>query len=180
MQLAGITGNRPGELLAVRHRHIKVTLLPDPEDKEQPRVLREILFDHTKGYLGEKDANVFLFHVVFAAAADCIAVADGRVRNDFGIPDVPNERCLLLCPHIIILALLFADLAFAALSLTSREHLLRLRIAPGQKQLPMPLTDKMADRSLLQQTQMTNLGSITGMEPPTGSYLSTWQRASSR
>ncbi|KAL8809671.1 MAG: hypothetical protein Q9223_007893, partial [Gallowayella weberi] len=57
MQLAGITGNRPAALLAVRYRHIKVTLLPDPEGGEQPRVLIEIVFHHTKGYLGEKDAN---------------------------------------------------------------------------------------------------------------------------
>ncbi|KAL8634658.1 MAG: hypothetical protein Q9228_007755, partial [Teloschistes exilis] len=56
MQLAGITGNRPAALLAVRYRHIKVTLLPDPEGGEQPRVLMEIVFHHTKGYLGEKDA----------------------------------------------------------------------------------------------------------------------------
>ena len=57
-QLAGITGNRPGALLAVRYRHIKVTLLPDPDGGEQPRVLMEIIFPHTKGYLGEKDACV--------------------------------------------------------------------------------------------------------------------------
>ncbi|KAL9580263.1 MAG: hypothetical protein Q9203_006370, partial [Teloschistes exilis] len=37
MQLAGITGNWPAALLAVRYRHIKVTLLPDPECGEQPR-----------------------------------------------------------------------------------------------------------------------------------------------
>jgi len=60
MQLAGITGNRPGALLAVRYRHIKVTLLPDPDGGEQPRVLIEIIFPNTKGYLGEKDAWVFL------------------------------------------------------------------------------------------------------------------------
>jgi len=56
MQLAGITGNRPGALLAVRYRHIKVTLLQDPNGGEQPRVLIEIIFPNTKGYLGEKDA----------------------------------------------------------------------------------------------------------------------------
>jgi len=56
MQLTGITGNRPSALLAVRYRHIKVTLLPDPNGGEQPRVLIEIIFPNTKGYLGEKDA----------------------------------------------------------------------------------------------------------------------------
>ncbi len=192
MQLAGITGNRPAALLAVRYRHIKVTLLPDPEGGEQPRVLIEIVFNHTKGYLGEKDAYVFPFYAMFAAASDCVAVANGRGRNEFGIPDVPNEPCLLLCPHITMLALLFADQAFAAPSLTSLEQLFRLRIAPGQKQLPVPLKEEMADRPLFRRCkntvesiqiseeqaladttlrpQMTNLGSITGMELPTGPY----------
>lgn len=58
MQLAGITGNRPAALLAVCYRHIKVTLLPDPYGGERPRVLVEILYKYTKGYLGEKDGSV--------------------------------------------------------------------------------------------------------------------------
>ncbi|KAI4086415.1 MAG: hypothetical protein L6R37_008419 [Teloschistes peruensis] len=176
MQLAGITGNQPAALLAVRYRHIKVTLLPDPEGGEQPRVLIEIVFHHTKGYLGEKDAYAIPYHVL----------------NEFGIPDIPNEPCLLLCPHITMLALLLADQAFAIPSLTSPEQLFRLRIAPGQKQLPVPLKEEMAERPLFRRckntvggiqiseeqvladtalpTQMTNLGIITGMELPTGPY----------
>ena len=59
MQLAGITGNRPAALLAIRYQHVKVTLLPDPNGGEQPRVLVEIVYKYTKGYLGEKDASVF-------------------------------------------------------------------------------------------------------------------------
>ena len=121
-----------------------------------------------------------------------IAVADEYGRNEFGIPDVPNEPCLLLCPHITMLALLFADQAFAASSLTSPEQLFRLRIAPGQKQLLLPLKEEMAERPLFRRCrntarnvqiseeepladttlrpQMTNLGTITGMELPTGPY----------
>ncbi len=56
MQLARITGNRPGALLAIRYRHIKVTLLPNLDGEEQPQVLIEIIFPNTKGYLEEKDA----------------------------------------------------------------------------------------------------------------------------
>ena len=70
MQLAGITGNRPSALLAVRYQHIKVTLLEDPNGGEQPRVLIEIVFNHTKGYLGEKDAYVFKFHTTFAVTSN--------------------------------------------------------------------------------------------------------------
>ena len=71
MQLAGITGNRPSALLAVRYQNIKVTLLEDPDGGEQPRVLIEIVFNHTKGcsHLGEKDAYVVVFPITFAAAS---------------------------------------------------------------------------------------------------------------
>lgn len=69
MQLAGITGNRPSALLAVRYRHIKVSLLEDPDGGKQPRVLIEIIFNHTKGYLGEKDAYVVPSQAANAADA---------------------------------------------------------------------------------------------------------------
>lgn len=55
MQLTGITGNRPSALLAVCYGHVKITLLPDPKGGEWPRVLIEIAYKHTKGYLGAKD-----------------------------------------------------------------------------------------------------------------------------
>ena len=111
-------------------------------------MLIEIVFNHTKGYLGEKDAYVFIFYITFAMISRCVAVTNQHSRNEFGIPDVPNEPCLLLCPHITMLALLFADQAFAASSLTSPEQLFCLRIAPGQKQLPVPLKEEMAERPL--------------------------------
>jgi len=155
MQLAGITGNRPSALLAVRYQHVKVTLLEDPNCGEQPRVLMEIVFNHTKGYLAEKDAYVFPFHITFAAAFGCVAVANERGRNEFGIPDVPNEPCLLLCPHVTMLALLFADQSFVASSLTSPEQLFRLRIDSGQKQLPVPLKEDMAERPLFWRCKTT-------------------------
>ena len=65
MQLAGIIGNRPSALLAVRYQNIHVTLLEDPDGREQPRVLIEIVFNYTKGYLGEKDAYIFLFRAIY-------------------------------------------------------------------------------------------------------------------
>ena len=56
IQLAGITGNRPQALLSLRYEHLKVTLLRDPGGSEWPRLLIELTFKHTKGYLGLKDA----------------------------------------------------------------------------------------------------------------------------
>ena len=82
MQLAGITGNRPSALLAVCYQHIKVTLLPDPDGREQPRVLIEIVFQHTKGYLGEKDAYVLLLYV--SSTFVCIAVANDVAEMNSG------------------------------------------------------------------------------------------------
>ena len=68
LHLAGITGNRPGALVGLRYEHIKVTLLRNPSGSEWPRVLIELTFKNTKGYLGLKDAFVhsqrFLFYVL--------------------------------------------------------------------------------------------------------------------
>ena len=98
MQLAGITGNRPSALLAVCYQHIKVALLPDPDNREQARVLIEIVFQHTKGYLGEKDAYVPLFYVVFPPNLVCIAVADGVVEMNSGFQMSRTSRayCFVL------------------------------------------------------------------------------------
>ena len=119
-------------------------------------------------------------------------MANDRGRNEFGIPDVPNEPCLLLCPHITMLALIFADQAFAVPELTSAEPLFRLRVPVGQKQLPLPIkedmqatplfrrcestikgariseTDAFADSTL--RHQLATLGSVTGMELSTAPY----------
>ena len=56
LQLAGITGNRPGALLSLRYENLKITLLRDPAGSEWPRLLIELTFKNTKGYLGLKDA----------------------------------------------------------------------------------------------------------------------------
>ena len=89
-----------------------------------------------------------------------------------------------------MLALVFADQAFAAPGLTSAEYLFRLRVPAGQKQLKLPLKETMkalplfrrckntvngvriSDEDVLADStlrpQMINLGSITVMELPTG------------
>ena len=105
-------------------------------------MLIKIVFRHTKGYLVEKDAYVFLCYTTLTTHSACVAIANEHVRKEFGISDVPNESCLLLCSHISVPALLFADQAFAAPSLTSPEQLFRLWIVPGQKQLPVPLKEE--------------------------------------
>ena len=118
--------------------------------------------------------------------------ANNGARNEFGIPDVPNEPCLLLCPHLNLLTLIFSDQAFAAPELSSPEQLFRLRIPSGQKQLPVPLKEEMGHIPLFRRSEntvngirisndqalpdralrpwMVKLGSVTGMELPTGPY----------
>lgn len=58
MQLAGITGNRPGALLGVCYSDVRITLLPDSQGDEFSRRLIEIVFKHTKRYLGEEETFV--------------------------------------------------------------------------------------------------------------------------
>ena len=58
LQLAGITRNLPGALLSLQYEHLKITLLRDPSGSEWPRLLIELTFKNTKGYLGLKDAYV--------------------------------------------------------------------------------------------------------------------------
>lgn len=54
-QLAGITGNRPGALLALRYGDLKVTLLRDPVNSCRPKVLLEVTFRASKSYHGPKE-----------------------------------------------------------------------------------------------------------------------------
>ena len=76
-QFVGIIGNNPRALLAIRCGHIKVILLSDPKER----------YSH----------NHEQFFCWMSNNCD---------RNEFGIPDIPNEPCLLLCPHVNLLALI--------------------------------------------------------------------------
>ena len=89
--------------------------------------------------------------------------------------------------------MIFIDQAFAAPELISAEQLFRLRIPPGQKQLPFPLKETMLQVLLFRRSEFTvngvrisddkalpdstlrsrmiNLGSVNGMKLPTGSYI---------
>jgi hypothetical protein len=57
-QLGGITGNRPEAILELRYRHLRLTLIRDPNGGP-PRLFIELTAEFTKGYLGAKDACVF-------------------------------------------------------------------------------------------------------------------------
>ncbi|KAJ9646989.1 hypothetical protein H2199_001975 [Coniosporium tulheliwenetii] len=134
---------------------------------ERPRLLVEWKFKHTKGYLGEKQANTFT------------------------VPDIPSEPCILLCAQTTFLALAFLDQAFAAPDLTSPEQLYSLNVLPGQNQQPLPWREEMEDVPLFRKSERTahgielssdtlpystlrprmrTLGEVTGIELPVGAY----------
>ena len=58
IQLAGITGNRPDALLSLRYKHVKISLLRDPNKSQRPRPIIELTFERTKSYMGTKDPYV--------------------------------------------------------------------------------------------------------------------------
>ncbi|KAK3669459.1 hypothetical protein LTR78_010645 [Recurvomyces mirabilis] len=55
IQLAGITGSRPGALRRLQYKDLKIALLPNSDGGEQPRLVMDFTFQHTKRYLGAKD-----------------------------------------------------------------------------------------------------------------------------
>lgn len=54
LHLGGFTASRPSAILHMCYRHIKVTLLRDP-DGGSHQVVLEFTFEFTKKYLGIKD-----------------------------------------------------------------------------------------------------------------------------
>ena len=60
MQLAGTTASRPQALLDLTYGDVSISLLRDPSGGDRPRVFVELTFNHTKQYLGPKDAYVIL------------------------------------------------------------------------------------------------------------------------
>ncbi|XMA19909.1 hypothetical protein WAI453_012700 [Rhynchosporium graminicola] len=77
--LAGITGNRPEALVELRYRHLKLTLIRDPDGGSRPRLFIELTPEFTKRYLGAKD------------------------MNEFKIPEIIYDPTLMLSPHVFLL-----------------------------------------------------------------------------
>ncbi|KAF9882664.1 hypothetical protein FE257_005666 [Aspergillus nanangensis] len=82
--------------------------------RERPYMVLEVQPDKTKRYRGRKKQNPTL-----------------------GIPEVPSEPCLLLCPKTLFLGLLLRKSAFLHLHITSAEQLYALRVPPDAGSLPL-------------------------------------------
>ncbi|CAN9175099.1 unnamed protein product [Alternaria alternata] len=152
LQLGGFTANRPQALLSLCYRHIKVTLLRDPEGGPH-RVLLEFTFEFTKEFLGVKDLNTF------------------------PLPEIMYDETLLFSPHVFLLGLLFYDRAFAAYNLTSPEELSRLTIPQGRNELPLHLNHMLDDVPVFRKATRTVHGwDISPHEPLPYSTLLPWVR----
>ncbi|KAK3615754.1 hypothetical protein LTR22_027317 [Elasticomyces elasticus] len=119
-QLAGITGNRPGALLALRYSDLKITLFRDPHRVDTPNITLEFTFRQTKSYRGPKDPNTF------------------------AVPEICNDSCLPCCPQVVLLGLLIADNAFASERLTGPDKLFSLRVPKNLHQLSIPIKESLA------------------------------------
>ncbi|KAF2158757.1 hypothetical protein M409DRAFT_30718 [Zasmidium cellare ATCC 36951] len=166
IQLAGITGSRPGALISLTYRDLKLSLLRDPEGSEWPRLVVDVTFRNTKSFLGAK------------------------APNTFPIPQVPKEPCLLLCPQISLLGLIFADHAFDGLE--SPEQLFQLRVTTGLNEQVLPIKDEWAAIPLFRRLKssvhglvmsedvcatddwlrdkLKTLSDVVGFDLPTGPY----------
>ena len=54
IQLAGITGSRPGALMSLTYRDFKLSLLRDLKGSEWPSLVVDVTFRNTKSFLGPK------------------------------------------------------------------------------------------------------------------------------
>jgi hypothetical protein len=126
-QLAGITGNRPEALVELRFRHLKLTLIRDPNGG-RPRLFIELTAEFTKGFLGLKDACVFSPCLL----ASRLSHSANRTRsNEFKIPEIIYDPTLVLSPHVFLLGMLFKVRAFKSPSIDSPEMLYSLNVLKG-------------------------------------------------
>ncbi|CAI7602552.1 unnamed protein product [Penicillium pancosmium] len=124
-QLAAITGSRPGALLELRFRDLKLTLIRDPNGR-RPRLFIYLRPEFTKTFLGEKESNTF------------------------PIPEIIFDPTLALSPHVFLLGMLFRIRAFKNMSedgpvLDCPEKLYRLRVLDGLGQQELKLKDEILD-----------------------------------
>ncbi|KAH6721988.1 hypothetical protein BKA61DRAFT_666735 [Leptodontidium sp. MPI-SDFR-AT-0119] len=120
-RLAGITGNRLEALVELQYRHLKLTLIRDPDRGSRPRLFIKLTPKFTKGFLGSKD------------------------MNEFKIPEIIYDLTLVLSPHVFLLGLLFKARAFKSPSINCLERLYSLKVLKGLNKQLLPLRDEIND-----------------------------------
>jgi len=140
IQLAGITGSRPSALMSLQYQDFKLSLLRDPGGSEWPRLIVDVTFRNTKSFLGPK------------------------APNTIPIPQIPTEPCLLLCPPVTLLSLIFADDAFDGL--TSPEQLFQLKVTPGLNELQLPINEKWGSTPVFRRLASSVNGVVVSADVP--------------
>ncbi|KUL81733.1 hypothetical protein ZTR_09836 [Talaromyces verruculosus] len=116
--LAGYSSQRAQALLTLRHSDFQVVLLPDPAIGHAPRPMVEIKPDNTKEYGGVKKSSPM-----------------------FPILEVPQEKCLMLCPLTMVLALMIRQDAFGHMDVHSATQIYSFEMPPGAGELPLRSND---------------------------------------
>ncbi|OJD11104.1 hypothetical protein AJ78_08054 [Emergomyces pasteurianus Ep9510] len=133
-QLVGFLVNRLQALLNLCYRHIKITLLKDP-DGGLNNILIKFTVEFAKTFLGEKKKTTFI------------------------VPEIIFDPSLVLSLHVILLGLLFADHAFAPLDgervLTSARQLVDLKIPEDTYQLELHLNPALNDVPVFRKSERT-------------------------
>ncbi|PGG95045.1 hypothetical protein AJ79_10301 [Helicocarpus griseus UAMH5409] len=155
-QLAGFSANRPQALLNLCYRHIKITLLKDP-DGGPNNILIEFTIEFAKTFLGDKEETTFI------------------------VPEIIFDPSLILSPHVILLGLLFADRAFASLDgeriITSARQLIDLKIPEDTYQLELHLEPALNNVPVFRKSERTlEQIEISASEALTYSTIRPWIR----
>ncbi|KAJ5239886.1 hypothetical protein N7468_004505 [Penicillium chermesinum] len=102
LQFAGLTTNRPQAILNLRHRHIQVSLLRDPQGGPH-RIIIEFTFGFTKEWLGAKDADTYILpEIIFDPSlvlSEEVLVSACQIPQ-LRIPDGCNELPLHIDPAL--------------------------------------------------------------------------------
>ena len=109
----------------------------------------------------------------------CVWISQSHIDHaayspTLGIPEVPSEPCLLLCPKTLFLALLLRKSAFLHLHIVSAEKLYALQVPPDAGSLslcpgePEALLFDISARTL--NAWLKRLGELAGFDLPITSY----------
>lgn len=93
----------------------------------------------------------------------------------FAIPEVPEEKCLMLCPLTMVLALMIRQGAFRHMDVYSASQIYSFEMPPGAGELPLRSNDP--DASLFDATYDTivrwlkRLGLLTKIRDDLKTYM---------
>ncbi|KAG6358154.1 hypothetical protein INS49_014038 [Diaporthe citri] len=145
-------GSRPGCMLELKFKHIKILLIRDPNNPEgRPRLVTKLSLQFTKTYLGEK------------------------ATKSFTVPEIMYDPSLLLSPHVFLLAIIFRYKAFNSPSLNENPHELgQLRIHRGENEMYLSFRPEILNMYIFRKPIKTSSGYRMGTERLSQGTMSKW------